>query len=76
MSRTESQRLAQQRYNDKAYDRLAILIKKGKREEYKLAAKVRGLGLAEMVRSSVEEYIENHPVEDNKLDEFANIPEK
>ena len=35
MSRTESQRLAQQRYNDKAYDRLAILIKKGKREEYK-----------------------------------------
>ena len=76
MSRTESQRLAQQRYNDKAYDRLAILIKKGKREEYKRAAKIRGLGLAEMVRSSVEEYIENHPVEDNKLDELGNIPEK
>ena len=62
MSRTESQKLSQQRYNDKNYDRLAILLKKGKRDEYKEAAKLRGLGLAELVRNSVEEYIANHKV--------------
>lgn len=63
MARTESQKLSQQRYNDKNYDRLAILLKKGKRDEYKKAAKLRGLGLAELVRTSVEEYIANHKVE-------------
>ena len=64
MALTESQKRANQRYRDKVYDRLAVMIKKGKREEYKNAANVRGMSLAGLVQSSVEEYIENHPVEE------------
>lgn len=60
MAKTEGQKLSQQKYNDRTYDRLAILIKKGKREEYKKAAEERGLGYAEMIRLAIEEYIANH----------------
>ena len=60
--KTESQRIAQAKYNADNYDRVAILIKKGKREEWKQAAAARSLGYAEMIRQSVEEYIQNHPV--------------
>ena len=63
MARTESQKLSQQKYNAKNYDRLAILIAKGKRDEYKAEAEKRGMGFAEMVRASIEEYITNHKVE-------------
>lgn len=61
MATSKAQKLAQKKYNDKNYDRVAILIKKGKRDEYKKAAAARGLGYAEMIRLSVEEYIANHP---------------
>lgn len=60
MAVSKAQRLAQQKYNDKNYDRVAILIKKGKRDEYKEAAAQRGLGYAEMIRRAIDEYIANH----------------
>ena len=50
------------RYREKAFDSISFTIKKGKREEYKEAAKARGLGLAELFRIGADEYIENHPV--------------
>lgn len=49
-----------QEYKDSNYDRLAILVRKGKRDEYKAAASDLGLGYAEMIRSAVEEYIQRH----------------
>ena len=63
MPRTESQKLSQQRYNERTYDRLAILLKKGKRDEYRKEAELRGLGLMEFFRQAAEEYIANHKVD-------------
>ena len=61
--KTESQRLAQAKYNATNYDRVAILVKKGKRDEWKQAAAIRGIAYADLIRRGVEEYIKNHPVE-------------
>ena len=60
MSVSKAQKMAQQKYNQKAYDQVLIRVKKGKREEYRLAAEARGVGLMEMFRLGVEEYIQNH----------------
>ena len=62
MARSESQKIAEQRYRDKNCDQFLIRVKKGKKEEYKQAAEVRGIGLMELARRGIEEYIENHPV--------------
>lgn len=63
MPASEAQRAAQRRYNDKAYDRFAILVRKGTRDVYKQAANSRGLSLAKFAVAAMEEYIINHPVE-------------
>lgn len=63
MAVSESQLRANARYQAKNYDEIKIRVKKGKRAEYKLAAEKRGMGFAEMVRASIEEYIANHKVE-------------
>ena len=63
MARTDAQRLAQQTYNTKAYDQILIRVKKGKKDEYKKEGELRGLGLMELFRTSVEEYIANHKVD-------------
>lgn len=60
MTVSKSQLLAVQRYQDKAYDRLAIRVKKGKRDEWKTAAADLGLSLAGLVVAGVEEYISRH----------------
>ena len=60
MATSKAQKMAQRKYNEKTYDRVAILIKKGKRDEYKKAAAARGLSYAEMIRLAIEEYILNH----------------
>lgn len=54
---------ANRRYREKAYDRISIDVKKGKRDEYRQAAEMRGMSLAGILQTSVEEYIKNHPVE-------------
>ena len=48
------------------FDRFEINVKKGMKEEYKKAAQDRGLGLAELVKRGIDEYIINHPVEEVK----------
>jgi len=51
---------AVQRYMDKTYDRIAIRVKKGIRDQWKAAAADLGLSLAGLVVAGVEEYIEGH----------------
>ena len=55
---------ANRRYREKAYDRVSIDVKKGTRDEWKQAAAVRGMSLAGILQSGVEEYIANHPVKE------------
>ena len=62
--KTDSQRLAQAKYNAENYDRVAILVKKGKRDEWKQAAAERNIAYAELIRRGADEYIQNHPVID------------
>jgi len=57
---TQAQNRATQRYKEKAYDRLAISIKKGKRDEWKAAAADLDMSLAGLVVAGVEEYIDRH----------------
>ena len=67
MARKKGQNISQQRYNDENYDQILFRVKKGKKEEYKKAAEVRGIGLMELARRGIEEYIENHPVEEEEV---------
>ena len=57
MSRTEGEKISRQKYESKAYDQILLKVKKGKREEYKQAAAIRGLGQMEMIRLAIEKYI-------------------
>lgn len=52
--------MTNQGYKEKFYDRLAIWVKKGVRDEYKAEAAKLGISLAALVQAGVEEYIENH----------------
>ena len=52
------------KYRGKAYDRISFDVKKGTRDIWKQAAAARGLGQNEMIRLSVDEYIQNHPVKE------------
>ena len=49
-----------QDYKNLNYDRLAIWIKKGSRDNYKQSAAKFGISLAMLVQNGVEEYIRNH----------------
>ena len=49
-----------QAYKNLYYDRLAIWVKKGVRDEYKQAAAELGISLAGLVQNGVEEFIERH----------------
>lgn len=60
MSTPKSRLLANARYIEKAYDSLAVRVKKGKRDYYKQEAAKRGLSLASLIQKSVEEYLHNH----------------
>lgn len=51
---------ANNRYRDKTFDRMELIVKKGKKEEYKQAAEGFGIGLMELARRGIEEYIANH----------------
>ena len=66
---SQAQIEASRRYRDRNCDQILITVQKGKKKILKEAAKVRGIGLMELARRGIEEYIENHPVEEN-------VPEK
>jgi len=46
-------------YQAKAYDKVTIAFKKGKRDYYKAEAAKRGLSLASLIQTAVEKYIED-----------------
>lgn len=49
-----------QQYKAANYDSILVRVRKGKREEYKQVADNCGLGLMELFRRGVEEFIANH----------------
>lgn len=60
MAATKSQIRSINAYRDKNFDRLEIIVRKGKKAEYKQAADSFGIGLMELARRGIEEYIANH----------------
>ena len=54
---TESRRKANRKYSDKAYDRIAIRVHKGKRDEWQAAAASLDLSFAGLIVAAVEKYI-------------------
>lgn len=63
MAVSKAQKRAQEKYNAKTYEQILFRVKKGKKEEYKQAAEMRGIGFHEMLRRGADEYIINHPVD-------------
>lgn len=61
MATSKAQKLATANYRNKTYDNILFRVKKGKRDEYKQAAAIRNIGFHEMIRNSIDEYIQNHP---------------
>ena len=57
---TKAQRMAVAKFRAEKCDRIAADVPKGKREEYRAAAKELGLSLAKLIQYGVEEYIQNH----------------
>lgn len=64
---------AKRKYNEKAYDRLTMNIKKGRKDELKAIAEGQGQSLNAFVLSAIDEKINrlNHPPNLN-LDELLN----
>ena len=52
------------KYRTTNYDLISFLVRKGKRDAYKMAASELGLGFSELVRKAVEEYVQNHADEE------------
>ena len=64
MTVSKAQIMAQMRYNAKTYEQVNIQVKKGTKDRWKQAAIERNLGLMALVRDSVEEFIQNHPIDE------------
>ena len=63
MAVSEAQKLAKIRYREKI-SQITIEVKKDDGERYRQAAVDRGMSLTGLLKSSVEEYIQNHPVKE------------
>lgn len=57
---TKAQTRASNKYNAKAYDRIAIQVKKGDRDRYKALAAHLGMSVNQLFVQSVERYIEDN----------------
>lgn len=58
MAYSEAQKRASRKYNEKAYDKLAISVPKGKREVYKELAASRGKSLAGLITELLDAELE------------------
>lgn len=63
---TKAQTRASNKYNSKAYDRIAIQVKKGERDRYKALAARLGVSVNQLFVQAVENYIAEH------IDELGN----
>lgn len=61
MAATRAKILANMRYREKTYDRIAVDLKKGTKDFYRSEAAKRGLSLAMLVQNAVEDYLKNNP---------------
>lgn len=59
MAYSEAQKRASRKYNEAAYDRLNIYIKKGMKDKIKATAEAQGKSVNEFVRELIEENIVN-----------------
>ena len=57
---TKAQTRASNKYNSKAYDRIAIQVKKGERDRYKTLAARLGVSVNQLFVQAVEQYIADH----------------
>ena len=57
---TKAQTRASNKYNAKAYDRIAIQVKKGDRDRYKALAARLGVSVNQLFIQAVERYIEDN----------------
>ena len=70
------------KYRTTNYDLISFLVRKGKRDAYKMAASELGLGFSELVRKAVEEYVQNHADEElqknlhGSFKRLKNVPRK
>lgn len=58
-----SKRRANERYTARNYEQIAFRVRRGVRDSWKNSASARGLSLAALIVSAVEEYLTAHPVE-------------
>ncbi len=58
MAYSEAQKRATLKYKAKAYDRLELQLKKGKKEEYRAQAEKRGMSLNAYIISLIEKDME------------------
>lgn len=53
---------ANRKYNEKAYDRIALTVKKGRKEEIKKTAKKNGLSINAYINKLIDDDIEKEEV--------------
>lgn len=57
---------AKNKYNAKAYDRIALQVKKGRKDEIKAHAESKGESLNKFINRAIDETIERDTEEDNQ----------
>ena len=58
MAKTEAQKMATRKYNEKAYDRIELTVPKGRKSELQAHAQGRGESLNGFVNRAIDETVE------------------
>ena len=74
MSKTSSR--VKNRYNRKAYDRLAIMVPKGEKEKIKERAEAEGLSLNGYVKAAIEEKMAREDLRNMTVLQIRTVPEE
>lgn len=64
---TDAKRRADRKYSDSHYDRIAIRVRLGVRQQWHDLAELHGLSLAGLIVQAVQEFAENHRTDSPKL---------
>ena len=60
---TDAQRKATKKYHSERIDTIAFHVQKGKKDILKKEASSRNMSLNVMIDTAIDEFIENHPIE-------------
>ena len=69
---------SKRKYNEKAYDRIQLVVKKGKKEEIKAYAENHGYSLNSFVNEAIDEKMQQHTTDSSaapEQSEYAAAPE-